>query len=61
MHPFFPAFGPDSEAIAPEHFADRKGVSAEMTAGMLSIIIDAHSGVRLVILIADTKEAYDNV
>ena len=61
MHPFFPAFGPDSDAIAPEHFADRKGVSAEMTAGILSIIIDAHRGVPLFILIADAKEAYDNV
>ena len=47
--------------IAPEHFADRKQVSAEMTAAILGIIIDAHKGRPLYILIADVKEAYDNV
>jgi hypothetical protein len=38
LHALFPSFGPDPELIAPEHFADRKGVSAELTAGILSII-----------------------
>ena len=40
LHPFFPTFGPDSNIIAPEHFADRTRVSAEMTAGILAIILD---------------------
>jgi hypothetical protein len=61
LHPFFPSLGPDPGLIAPEHFADRKGVSAEMTAGILSIIIDAHRGVPLFVIIADAKEAFDNV
>ena len=41
LHVFFPAFGPDPELIAPEHFADRKRKSAELTASILDIIIDA--------------------
>jgi len=61
LHAFFPSFGPDPGLIAPEHFADRKGVSAEMTAGILAILIEAHRGSPLFIVIADAKEAYDNV
>jgi hypothetical protein len=61
LHPFFPSFGPDPGLIAPEHLADRKQVSAEMTAAILGILIDAHRDRPLHILIADVKEAYDNV
>jgi hypothetical protein len=61
LHPFFPSFGPEPGLIALEHFADRKGVSAEMVAGILAIIIDAHKGAPLYLLVADAKEAYDNV
>ncbi len=32
---------PHQKTIAPEHFADRTKVSAQMTAGMLAIMIDA--------------------
>lgn len=61
--PFFPCFRPGYGAGSPEHFADRKKCSAEMTAGFLAIIIDAHrrTGNPLYLLIADVKEAYDNV
>ena len=69
LHPFFPATHltilstPHQEIIAPEHFADRAKVSAEMTAGVLAIIIDAGKQAKtpLYILIADAKEAYDLV
>ena len=61
LHALFPSFGPDPELIAPEHFADRKGVSAELTAGILSIIIDAHKEEPIYVVIVDAKEAYDNV
>ena len=61
LHALFPAFGPDPGLIAPEHFADRKGVSAELTAGILSIIIDAHRRIPAYVVIVDAKEAYDNV
>ena len=63
LHPFFPTFGPDSNIIAPEHFADKKRLSAEMTAGILAIILDSAMKTRrpLYILIADAKEAYDMV
>ena len=61
LHALFPSFGPDPELIAPEHFADRKGVSAELTAGILAILIEAQRGAPLFIVIADAKEAYDNV
>ena len=63
LHPFFPAVGPEPAIIAPEHFADRKKVSAEMTAGILAIIVDLAKTTRkpLYILIADAKEAYDMV
>ena len=61
LHALFPSFGPDPGLIAPEHFADRKGVSAEMTAGILAILIEAHRGSPLFIVIADAKEAFDNV
>ena len=63
LHALFPSFGPDLELIAPEHFADRKGVSAELTAGILAIIIDAHrdSETPIYVVIVDAKEAYDNV
>ena len=61
LHPFFPSFGPEPGLIAPEHFADRRGISAEMVAGILAIIIDAHKGSPLYLLVADAKEAYDNV
>ena len=61
LHALFPSFGPDPGLIAPEHFADRKGASAELTAGILSIIIDAHSVIPIYIVIADAQEAYDNV
>jgi hypothetical protein len=57
----FPSFGPDPGLIAPEHFGDRKGASAEMTAGILTIIIDAHRETPLYVVIVDAKEAYDNV
>ena len=65
LHPFFPAthLTPHQEIVAPEHFADRAKVSAEMTAGLLAIIIDAGKQAKtpLYILIADAKEAYDLV
>ena len=61
LHVLFPSFGPDPGLIAPEHFADRKGVSAEMTAGILAILIEAQRGAPLFIVIADAKEAFDNV
>ncbi len=64
LHALFPSFAPDPELIAPEHFADRKGVSAELTAGILSIIIDAHKGVPIyvvTVVIVDAKVAYDNL
>ncbi len=61
LHALFPSFGPDPGLIAPEHIADRKGASAELTAGILSIIIDAHSEIPIYIVIADAQEAYDNV
>ena len=61
LHPFFPSFGPEPGLIAPGHFADKRGISAEMVAGILAIIIDAHKGSPLYLLVADAKEAYDNV
>ena len=63
LHALFPSFGPEPELIAPEHFADRKGVSAELTAGILAIIIDAHreSEIPIYVVVVDAKEAYDNV
>jgi hypothetical protein len=53
--------GPGADLIAPEHFADRKGVSADMTAGILAILVEAHRGSPSCIIIADAQEAYDNV
>jgi hypothetical protein len=61
LHALFPSFGPDPGLIAPEHFPDRKGVSAELAAGILSIIIDAHREIPIYIISVDAKEAYDNV
>jgi len=61
LNPFFPSIGPDPNLVAPEHFANKQGISAETTAAVLSLVIDARQGMPLYIIVADVKGAYDNV
>lgn len=60
VDPIFPAVGPKSELIAPEHMANKQGISAEHVSVVLAQIIESHKGEQLFILIADVKSAYDN-
>lgn len=60
-HPIFPAFGSPSTLIAAEQLANRRGISAEMMACVLAMIIEDSKGKPLLLAITDVKGAYPNL
>ena len=60
-HPIFPAFGRSSPLIADEQLANRRGLSSEMAACMLAMVVEDSRGSPLLAVVADVKGAYPNL
>ena len=61
LHPIFPAVGPNAELIAKEHLGNKRGMSGEMAAAFLAMLIEEGGTKPLYAIIADVTGAYDNV
>ena len=53
--------GPNSPLIPKEHMGNKRGISGEMPAVILAMIVEERGKKPLYVIIADIKGAYDNV